>query len=310
VKPFLSIGQKFAGAPDIVKSILQPNPELLAILVCGTYALAGYSLYLNSFPRDDLFKRRVWPLVLVLICFVFKISMASEAGETLPIWLQHLPYAFYSWAPTLVAKARLSFLVNAIAIIWYSISWITDRSRRSWTVGLFGFINLFLLGQTRYANIPLFLLFEAQRWLLEISPCDEKWLLITCLCMQHVSFFALGNSNSLSSIDLSNAYNGISSYSVPLVGLLTFISNWAGPIWWIFAGLRFSEKRWYVEWMEWSSWFHGMGMLFLVGACVVLRTHLFIWTVFSPKFLFQAAWMVLAHIVVEGVIGGIVLSVG
>ena len=91
-----------------------------------------------------------------------------------------------------------------------------------------------------------------------------------------------------------------------------FVSNWAGPIWWSFAAVRFFAAKQhgrgeYVDWMAWSAWFHGIAMAFLVGACIVLRTHLFIWTVFSPKFLFQAAWMALAHVVIEGIVGGIVI---
>jgi len=50
------------------------------------------------------------------------------------------------------------------------------------------------------------------------------------------SFFVLGNSNSIASIDISNAYVGIQAYDIGLTGLLTFLSNWAGPIWWTIAG--------------------------------------------------------------------------
>ena len=60
-----------------------------------------------------------------------------------------------------------------------------------------------------------------------------------------------------------------------------------------------------MDWIGQSALFHGVGMVFLVGACIVLRTHLFIWTVFSPKFLFQAVWMGLAHSFVEAVVGSI-----
>jgi ethanolaminephosphotransferase len=237
--------------------------------------------------------------------------MAAEAGERLPIWLQHIPHS-WSWAITLVTKARLSFGVMGMGFAWYTMNW-TRHGEPDWVKGTFPFLNLFLLGQMRYVNIPLFLLFEMQRWLLEGSTIDKMFLAMSCLWMQHVSFFALGNSNSLSSIDLSNAYNGISSYSIPLVGALTFISNWAGPIWWLFAAVRFFATKQsggdggggYVDWIGWSALFHGIGMVFLVGACIVLRTHLFIWTVFSPKFLFQAVWMGLTHIFVEAVVGGI-----
>jgi len=62
----------------------------------------------------------------------------------------------------------------------------------------------------------------------------------------------------------------------------------------------------FVDWMGWSSWFHGMAISFLVCTCVILRTHLFIWTVFSPKFLFQAVWLGLHHILVEGIMGGLI----
>ena len=239
--------------------------------------------------------------------------MAAEAGEQLPMWLECVPHSWLS-AVTLVTKARLSFGVMGIGLAWYTINWIRRRER-DWVIGAFPVLNLFLLGQMKYVNIPLFLLFEAQRWLLEVSAADKSFLAISCLWMQHFSFFALGNSNSLSSIDLSNAYNGISSYSIPLVGTLTFISNWAGPIWWAFAAIRvFAAKPsdgggegGYVDWIAWSTFFHAIGMVFLVGACIILRTHLFIWTVFSPKFLFQAAWIGLAHIVVEEIVGGIVV---
>ncbi|KAF8976595.1 major facilitator super transporter protein [Entomortierella lignicola] len=46
------------------------------------------------------------------------------------------------------------------------------------------------------------------------------------------SFFLFGNSNSIASIDISNAYVGIQAYDIALTGVLTFVSNWAGPIWW------------------------------------------------------------------------------
>jgi len=290
-------------------------------------------LYRNTFTTNDAFRRETWPIVLVGTAFLFKISMAGEAGEPLPFWLHHIPYSL-SWTASLVVKARLSFIAQGLGIAWYTIRWIISDPKTPWITGAFPFLNLFLLGQSRYANIPLFLLFESQRHLLESSKSDALMLTFSCLIMQHVSFFALGNSNSLSSVDLSNAYNGISSYSIPLVGLLTFISNWAGPIWWSTASLQFLAQRKmslhhrhthkkptspvpqkvqdeksidiFVDWMGWSSWFHGMAISFLVCTCIILRTHLFIWTVFSPKFLFQAVWLGLHHIVVEGIMGSLI----
>ncbi len=40
-------------------------------------------------------------------------------------------------------------------------------------------------------------------------------------------------------------------------------------------------------------------------ACTVLRTHLFVWTVFSPKFLYAVAWLGGWHLGCNVVLGGV-----
>ncbi|KAF9924927.1 major facilitator super transporter protein [Mortierella alpina] len=60
------------------------------------------------------------------------------------------------------------------------------------------------------------------------------------------SFFLFGNSNSIASIDISNAYVGIQAYDIFLTGVLTFVSNWAGPIWWALAAAAIIA--WDLEW--------------------------------------------------------------
>jgi len=44
----------------------------------------------------------------------------------------------------------------------------------------------------------------------------------------------------------------------------------------------------------------------VMAACMLLRQHLFIWTVFSPKFLYAMAWGVAAHWGVTLGLGGVV----
>lgn len=53
------------------------------------------------------------------------------------------------------------------------------------------------------------------------------------------SYFVFGNSNAISSIDLTNGYNGIVGYNAVGVPLQVLATNWAGPIWWSCNGLRF-----------------------------------------------------------------------
>ena len=176
---------------------------------------------------------------------------------------------------------------------------------------------------------------------------------LTTLLLSQTAFFALGNSNSISSIDLSNSYNGISGYNVVAVGVLVFASNWAGPIYWSLAGLLLlgshgrmqryvntsemhvadwvaREREWLkelaskedkaretrAESKEWvghlalMTFWTGAMLAAVMLACTVLRQHLFIWSVFSPKYLFAMAWGIAWHLGITLGLGGWVWWLG
>ncbi|GMF14027.1 unnamed protein product [Phytophthora lilii] len=48
--------------------------------------------------------------------------------------------------------------------------------------------------------------------------------------LSQTAFFALGNSHLVTTIDISQSYHGLSSYSQSLVGALTFVSVFSGPL--------------------------------------------------------------------------------
>lgn len=48
----------------------------------------------------------------------------------------------------------------------------------------------------------------------------------------------------------------------------------------------------------------------VMAACTVLRTHLFIWTVFSPKYLYCVAWSLGQHLVVNVGVCGVLYWLG
>lgn len=163
-------------------------------------------------------------------------------------------------------------------------------------------VTLFLITQSRATNIPLFLIFRMQFLILASMNLTGVEVTITSLFTQYMTFFAFGGSNAISSVDLSSAYNGIGSYNIILVGILTFMSNWAGPIWWASATrlLRPNQdsmgKR---DRISLLTFYATTTLLSAMAACTVLRTHLFIWTVFSPKFLYTMAWTIANHLAVN-----------
>ena len=176
---------------------------------------------------------------------------------------------------------------------------------------------LFLITQSRATNIPLLLVFELLFYLisnLDLSPIE---ITTTSLLLQYMSFFAFGGSNSIASVDLSSAYNGISGYNVLAVGILTFASNWAGPIFWTSATnvmllrlRRQGAKRLLPQHLALLTVFVTSSLLFVMAACTFLRTHLFIWTVFSPKYLYSMAWSLGQHLCVNMGFGSLLYWLG
>lgn len=162
--------------------------------------------------------------------------------------------------------------------------------------------------QSRATNVPLFLIFRIQATILSSLSLTGIEVTVTTLILQYMTFFAFGGSNAISSVDLSSAYNGVGSYSVVSVGVLTFVSNWAGPIWWISMSHilrpRTSEDH---DSAALFTFHVAASLVSVMAACTALRTHLFIWTVFSPKYLYSMAWATANHVAVN-ILGGIGLA--
>lgn len=186
---------------------------------------------------------------------------------------------------------------TAVLLNWH----FTDRQDAVTT--LRDLTDVFLLTQTRFANTPLILLFRLiSRILTKQTTLTASEITLTTLILQHVSFFAFGGANAISAVDLSNAYNGVSDFNVVVVGFLTLVSNWVGPIFWATAAPSLLQRRgrdgdaWKKHVVSMTAFYAVAGLAVMV-ACTMLRTHLFIWTVFSPKYLYLMAWCLGFHVI-------------
>ncbi|KAJ5279897.1 GPI ethanolamine phosphate transferase 2 [Penicillium angulare] len=266
-------GQKFTAEPDIARSFLPIHPPVFWILVALTYMDASRG-FLQSMPSAGI--SRLGALIVPTMAFMFKLNFVANDS------------------PELLTGSFLSWVVGE----WPASNTLFHEA-----------LNLFLMTQSRATNIPIFLVFRIQSAILTRMKLNGIEVTITTLIMQYMTFFAFGGSNSISSVDLSNAYNGVGSYSVIMVGILTFVSNWAGPIWWVSAGHLLRPRR--------DMGCHSRAALLtfhiaaslasVMAACTVLRSHLFIWTVFSPKYLYSMAWATANHIAIN-LFGGISLA--
>jgi ethanolamine phosphate transferase 2 subunit G len=362
-------GQKHAGAPDIVHNFFPNQHILMWLLILVTHGYLCFMLVQRTF-RDLVALEVAVGIATVLIvpAIVFKLNFTQADAPEL---VQGLAEQLREWsAPfSLVQQALFTFLLLALATIGVAVMAIglaknTELARpggpavQVTLAERFHYpLTLFLMMQSRAPNIPLFLGLELQRRALQrllrqpfdgqekrharISPSE---LATSVLLLSHAYFFCFGGSNSISSVDLSNAYNGVGDYNIIAVGVLLFASNWTGPIWWCSAAVQltfsqlsklqvppkveskrqwieaereklrkdalaasssvkeaevaFSEKHW-LGYVSCMTAFVAASLVAVMAACTALRTHLFIWTVFSPKFLYAMAWCIGWHLLIN-----------
>ncbi|KAJ4527634.1 major facilitator super transporter protein [Exophiala dermatitidis] len=318
VRRWRQTGQKYAGGPDLLSELVTPYPWLLWTLVVLTYVQLTVNLSQKTSTWVNVRQMGLLPVLVSISAFLFKIAFtAADAPEL----LQDFPLfdalvGFVSRYP-LVNLARVVFIGLAhllLCAIYYETPWKSARHLASFLTVFQDVLSIFLATQSRTVYIPLYLFFNLQLSLLRRGRrYSTGEVTILSLLFQYLSFFAMGGTNSIATIDLSNAYNGVSGYNVVAVGVLTFVSNWAASIWWAFAvcqllvdpeGLNNGHSGFLLMSLSTFACVHTIAVMV---ACTVLREHLFIWTVFSPKYLYTAAWIVGQHIVINSISVGALL---
>ncbi|KAL1232813.1 GPI ethanolamine phosphate transferase [Trichinella spiralis] len=102
------------------------------------------------------------------------------------------------------------------------------------------------------------------------------------------SFFALGNMNTLSTLNVSAAFTGVKNYFPIINGTLLLVHTFLGPatMWsWFYRALNKSQRMYALPIIV---WLHVVPLLFYLIVVTYLRHHLFIWSVFAPKLFYLA----------------------
>jgi ethanolaminephosphotransferase len=187
---------------------------------------------------------------LATAAFAFKVGCGQE----------HLKEVALPFVVDRTSLFRTALVLTAIATLVVCILFASKNSSAgaaqhpTLSKRLHHLLTLFLITQSKAKNTPLFFLLDQQRAALQTllqhdtpahpdsNPIAQRNtrshdatavdVAISVLLFSHTYFFCFGGSNSISSIDLSNAYNGISRYHIATVGVLLFSANWTGAIWW------------------------------------------------------------------------------
>ena len=97
------------------------------------------------------------------------------------------------------------------------------------------------------------------------------------------SFFYFGNSNALSTINVGAGYVGLTAYSPGLVIVQLAVHTYAGPCASLAYLLQHLDKDALKDVYFFSTWSDNVVFAIL---CILLRFHIFVWTVFAPKLLY------------------------
>ncbi|CDR44716.1 CYFA0S15e01882g1_1 [Cyberlindnera fabianii] len=318
-------GQKFVG--DTVFETLESFTFLKWLIVFLTISSVGFSLNNGGFSRISPMISFVITFTLSVSLFAYKLLFAISNGEAIP----HALISFVAWTISmlqasnaqdcLVDVARMIFsIIGGTLVLRVALRLFKGESYWFMT-DIHNIITFTLIMQTSSSNIGIFLVLLGLKAQIgdvfeSFGSVDSKtrtaYLTIVLLVLQNLTFFSMGQTNSLNTVDLSNAYNGVKSYDLVAVGVLTFLSNFAGPIYWACAALPImfeclgssKDNKWGALRARWivNSVFYTMTTLLIFGSCYAQRYHLFIWTVFSPKILYTLVWNFFMNLLVELVI--------
>ncbi|KAJ2804591.1 major facilitator super transporter protein [Coemansia guatemalensis] len=339
VRAWNQTGQQWSGEPADVRQLLAAPQHiyLLWALATTTAVLVGASAFRRHWHHRSTLWPRVW-CVLVgygCLCALAYHAERAHACQSLGAIGGRLCTAACNLVPADVGRmAQTVYLTTLLQVVAGCAAIYKERPDAVAAVhmaagdAVVGTMPLLLL-LSRPHNFPLFALFLAIRELFSPpsqdaaanGPQDTTALrqqytllrpprMLILFSLVHASFFALGNSNSLASLDLSNAYAGVSRYSETAVGMLLFVANWAAPLWWALAALAdvaahaharrvspYALARRLAELAAAAHLWQATALLAISVVATLMRSHLFVWSVFSPRYLYQIAWFVPFYLV-------------
>ncbi|XP_050292158.1 GPI ethanolamine phosphate transferase 2 isoform X3 [Quercus robur] len=247
-------------------------------------------------------------------------------------------FVAYPWLmPICVSKiysSHHSFMSGSVPIEIQNEYPLLELKNSLYLIGwayLFCWCLLQLLLQQPINALPMLLLFvQILASLIYASNGGvhhKQWVEIAALYyLGMAGHFALGNSNTLATIDVAGAFIGMSSYSTLLSGILMFIITYASPSFFLLSIVMYiSVDTSYLVIPQKADSEHllknmlafpclvplGVNSIILTAYTIVLllmRNHLFVWSVFSPKYLYVCATTLCVYIGVSFVAATVIYS--
>ncbi|XP_031566161.1 GPI ethanolamine phosphate transferase 2-like [Actinia tenebrosa] len=298
-------GMKWADQPDIGDWLVVPDNRLILSLVT-VISLSVIVFY--SFKNSSVLNS-----VIQVFGFMFVYKYRAVTGIVTSPWSKGHRITLG------VTEARMAYL-SSFALLFISFVKLMqgyqyakmsalqrkfseyksflEQAAQAFFMGLLVVEALLL----RTHNIVLLAVFVLQEWSLErhffSGISAHSWTThLVYFWLGQVAYFAQGNSNSLSTVDIAAGYIGMQGHDSTVALLLMSIVTYCGPVLWLTALVKLVIKN-STSRKQLCDSLHRVCVTLTLPHCLLLcvysilvygqRYHLFVWSVFSPKLLYDA----------------------
>lgn len=297
-----STGDKYAHLPDIAGFLLKQENilSMTIVLVTGLILLIWIdfsheskthkiqSLALNSIISICIYLRHMHNGNVAKIVFYPKTSGVYEVQIFWFLLLINFLTYIYNIIQTKKHNAKFFLKISLYFILktWIMISAMLHKPH-----------NVILL--------PFQIIFSNVISEIIKNGISQDVGVILYIWIGNVFYFYQGNSNSLATIDVAAGYVGVQSYIPFINGSLLLINTYSSPVLAYFLLIYYSIlehsyniyeivtqiNKMYIMWRL-------IPMTLYTIIISIQRHHLFIWSVFSPKLLYEATYFTIMCVVV------------
>ena len=239
-----STGDKWRHLPDVSQWLKEtPHGSNLATVLSCT-ALLLMLREQNKLPQ-------------AIKTGIVGIILADKLADPCPVELVQLAYLLLLLFPFTSSLPVLTRMTHSVTLLTFLLHSPTHQP-----VLVLLLLQLHLLPPT----------------LSDIHPSVQP---LVYILLARVSFFQLGGSNSLATIDVGAGYTGLTEFNPALVTLLMAVHTYSGPLIALLSAAITTPTL--VQALPISL---GLELTMFCLVATLLRHHLFVWTVFSPKLLY------------------------
>ncbi|XP_011140868.1 GPI ethanolamine phosphate transferase 2 [Harpegnathos saltator] len=290
-----STGDKYAHLPDIASWLKEDNSRVGMTLLLLTALI--FLIWIAYDCENKEYKWQSLILNTVIAVCIYLRHVANDAVGKIPSY----------FSSSGIYEVQTFWGITALFLVScaYRVRLMIKYNRKRFTSTMLFFMintwvmisamlhqpyNVILLPMQIVASSTIDTVLKENN-LLDLSVFVHYWL-------GNVFYFYQGNSNSLASIDVAAGYVGLRSYMPFITGAYLIVNTYSAPVLAYFLLIYYRQlnethsdtvvrtSKTYITWRLFT-------MTVYTIIITIQRHHLFIWSVFSPKLLYESMYSVI-----------------